>query len=44
LREFFKTELIVTAALAVALALAADGLLLLAERRLTPWVKVRRIA
>jgi osmoprotectant transport system permease protein len=44
LREFFKTELIVTAALAVGLALVADGLLLLAERALTPWARARRVA
>jgi osmoprotectant transport system permease protein len=44
LREFFKTELIVTAVLAVALALVADGVLLLAERALTPWARVRRVA
>ena len=44
LREFFKTELIVTAVLAVCLALLADGLLLLAERALTPWARARRIA
>jgi osmoprotectant transport system permease protein len=44
LREFFKTELIVTAALAVGLALLADGLLLAAERALTPWARARRVA
>jgi osmoprotectant transport system permease protein len=44
LREFFKTELIVTAVLAVGLALVADGLLLLAERALTPWARVKRVA
>ena len=32
LRQFFNTELIVTAILAVALALVADGLLVLAQR------------
>jgi osmoprotectant transport system permease protein len=41
LREFFKTELIITAVLAVGLALLADGLLLAAERALTPWARVR---
>jgi osmoprotectant transport system permease protein len=41
LRQFFNTELIVTAALAVGLALAADGLLVLAQRALTPWARVR---
>jgi osmoprotectant transport system permease protein len=44
LREFFKTELIVTAILAVGLALVADGLLLAAERALTPWARARRTA
>jgi osmoprotectant transport system permease protein len=44
LREFFKTELIATAVLAVGLALAADGLLTLAERALTPWARVRGIS
>lgn len=44
LREFFKTELIITAALAVGLALLADGLLLVAERALTPWARARRTA
>ena len=42
LRQFFNTELIVTAALAVGLALAVDGLLVLAERALTPWTRVKR--
>jgi osmoprotectant transport system permease protein len=42
LREYFKTELIVTAVLAVGLALVADGLLLAAERALTPWARARR--
>ncbi len=44
LREFFKTELIVTAVLAVGLALVADGLLLAVERSLTPWARARRTA
>jgi osmoprotectant transport system permease protein len=39
LRQFFNTELIVTAALAVGLALVADGLLVLAQRALTPWTR-----
>jgi osmoprotectant transport system permease protein len=37
--EVFKTELIVAGAMAVALALAADGLLVLLQRRLTPWAR-----
>ena len=44
LREFFKTELIITAVLAVGLALLADALLLAAERALTPWARARRMA
>jgi osmoprotectant transport system permease protein len=39
--EVFKTELIVAGGMAVALALAADGLLVLVQRWLTPWVRVR---
>jgi osmoprotectant transport system permease protein len=37
--EVFKTELIVAGGMAVALALAADGLLVLVQRRLTPWTR-----
>jgi osmoprotectant transport system permease protein len=37
----FKTELIAAGGLAVLLALAADALLLLAQRLLTPWVRLR---
>jgi osmoprotectant transport system permease protein len=44
LREAFKTEIIVAGGLAVALALLADGLLVLAQRALTPWARVRRTA
>jgi osmoprotectant transport system permease protein len=39
LREYFKTEFIAAGALAVALALALDGLLVLAQRALTPWTR-----
>ncbi|HXG75512.1 MAG TPA: ABC transporter permease [Gaiellaceae bacterium] len=42
LREAFKTEILVAGGLAVALAIAADGLLVLAERALTPWAASRR--
>jgi osmoprotectant transport system permease protein len=35
----FKTELIAAGALAVGLALAADALLVLAQRVLTPWAR-----
>ncbi|HUE26270.1 MAG TPA: ABC transporter permease [Solirubrobacteraceae bacterium] len=37
--DVFKTELIAAGALAVALALAADALLVLAQRFLTPWTR-----
>lgn len=37
----FKTELIAAGGLAVLLALAADGLLVLAQRALTPWTRAR---
>jgi osmoprotectant transport system permease protein len=39
--DVFKTELIAAGALAVGLALAADGLLVLAQRALTPWARTR---
>lgn len=42
LRQFFNTELIVTAALAVGLALLADGALVLLQRALTPWTRTER--
>jgi len=42
LREAFKTEIIVAGALAIGLALVADGLLVVAERALTPWAQTRR--
>jgi osmoprotectant transport system permease protein len=38
--EVFKTELIAAGALAVALALAADALLVLAQRLITPWTRI----
>jgi osmoprotectant transport system permease protein len=44
LREAFKTEIVVAGGLAVGLALVADGLLVLAQRALTPWARVRRTA
>jgi osmoprotectant transport system permease protein len=40
--EVFKTELIVAGAMAVGLALAADGLLVLCQRLLTPWARAGR--
>jgi osmoprotectant transport system permease protein len=42
LRTFFKTKFIAAGALTVALAIAADALLVLAQRALTPWANVRR--
>jgi osmoprotectant transport system permease protein len=44
LREDFKTEIIVAGALAVLLALVADGALVLLERAVTPWARARRTA
>jgi osmoprotectant transport system permease protein len=44
LREYFKTEIIAAGVLAIALALAADGLLVLVERALTPWARTRMTA
>jgi osmoprotectant transport system permease protein len=37
----FKTEIFAAGGLAVAMALFADGALVLAQRRLTPWVRAR---
>ena len=37
----FKTELIAAGGLTVLLALAADGLLVLAQRALTPWARAK---
>ena len=39
LQRFFSTELIVGALASVALAISADGLLVLLQRRLTPWTR-----
>jgi osmoprotectant transport system permease protein len=44
LRDYFKTEIIAAAALAIALALVADALLVLVERALTPWAARRSVA
>ena len=41
LRDYFKTEIIAAGGLAVLLALAADALLVLAQRLLQPWARVR---
>ena len=40
LQRFFTTELIAGAVLSVALAVVADALLVLLQRRLTPWAQV----
>jgi osmoprotectant transport system permease protein len=42
LRTFFKTKFIAAGALAVALAVAADAALVLAQRALTPWARRAR--
>jgi len=44
LREFFTTKLIAAGLLAVLLAVAADALLVLLGRALTPWTRARRAA
>ena len=41
LRDYFKTEIIAAGALAVLLALALDGGLVLLQRFLTPWTRAR---
>ena len=40
----FKTEIIAAGALAIGLAILADGLLVVAQRLLTPWAFARRVA
>jgi osmoprotectant transport system permease protein len=44
LRTFFTTKFIAAGALAVALAIAVDAALVLAQRAVTPWARVRRAA
>ena len=44
LRLGFKTEIIAAGGLAVALAIVADGLLVLVQRLVTPWAAARRTA
>lgn len=39
LREYFRTEIVAAAALAIGLALAADSLFVLAQRALAPWAR-----
>lgn len=40
-QNLFKTEILAAGGLAVALALTADGVLVLAQRLLTPWSRLR---
>ena len=40
LQRFFTTELIAGAVLSVALAVVADALLVMLQRRLTPWAQI----
>jgi osmoprotectant transport system permease protein len=42
IQRFFSTALIVGAVLSVALAVLADGGLVLLQRRLTPWLRAER--
>jgi osmoprotectant transport system permease protein len=42
LHTVFRTELIAAGALAILLALVADGALVLAQRAVTPWARARR--
>lgn len=44
LRTFFQTKFIAAGALAVLLAIAVDAVLVLAQRALTPWQRVRRVS
>jgi osmoprotectant transport system permease protein len=43
LQTDFTTQFVATGALAVALAIGADGLLVLVQRALTPWARARRL-
>ena len=43
-QEVFKTEIFAAGGIVVALALVADGLIVLAQRALTPWVRLGRAA
>ncbi len=44
LKTFFKTKFIAAGALAVLLAIAVDAVLVLTQRALTPWERVRRVS
>jgi osmoprotectant transport system permease protein len=43
IRRFLSTPTMVGAVLSMLLAVIVDGLLVLAERRITPWAKRRRV-
>ena len=43
-QDVFKTEILTAGGMAVALALVADGLLVLLQRGLTPWARLGRTA
>ena len=42
-RDLFKTGIILPSVIAIALAIAFDGVLLLAQRALSPWRRVRPV-
>jgi osmoprotectant transport system permease protein len=42
-QDVFKTEIFMAGGMVVALALAADGLIVLAQRALTPWARLERL-
>jgi osmoprotectant transport system permease protein len=44
LQTNFTTEFVATGALAIALAIVADAVLVIAQRLLTPWARGRRLA
>ena len=44
LRTFFKTKFIAAGALAVLLAIAVDAALVLTQRAVTPWTRVKRVS
>jgi osmoprotectant transport system permease protein len=44
LQTNFTTEFVATGALAIALAIVADALIVIAQRLLTPWARSRRLA
>ena len=42
-RDLFKTGIVLPSVIAIALAIAFDGILLLAQRALSPWRRVRPV-